>query len=171
MEDNLYITLADFADYKDISPNIDQDRLDTYIRDAQILDLRAFLGQELYLQLQLSYTPPDVFTGVYEPLFEGVDYNDIRYYGLKPLLVEYAYARLLEEISLNITRTGAKVFTTEEGSEPPTQSQINTKVSAARSIALAYEADATKFLKANLSDYPKWHDTNDKKTGFNFFKV
>jgi len=171
--DKYLIKEADFVPYKDISENIDEDRLKTYILDAQFIEIRGFLGQELYKKIQDDY---DEVLGVFtDPLLTalwfGIAYNNVEYYGLKPALVQYSYARLLEHIQLNITRAGVRKFDDEE-SEEVLQSQIYDKSNAAKSMALAYTSDATTYLDFNSSKYPSWTPSTRKgKTSMNFFKV
>jgi len=172
MTDDLLISQEDFQPYKDISENMDGDRMNQIIWQAQIMDLRPFLGNELYYLLEGDFdgTKKTFTDPIYTALFNGTDYNNIRYYGLQPMLVQFAYARLLSDININLTRTGARMFDAEE-SEPVTQAMIATKVNSARSEALVYQADAEQFLIANNSDYPTWESKTIEDTGFKFFKV
>lgn len=171
--DKYLIKAADFIPYKDISENLDEDRLKTYILTAQFIDIRGFLGKRLYKVLQDAYTElDDTFTDpLMTKLWFGTPYNDVEFYGLKPALVYYSYSRILENIQLNITRAGVRKFDSEE-SEEVEQSQIYDKAAAAKSLALAYLSDTREYLDFNAKDYPTWTATESKgKTGMQFFKV
>lgn len=171
--DKLLINHSDFDLYKDISENLDRERLNTYILDSQFIDIRGFLGPRLYKVLQDGYDAVgDKFEDVHlQALWFGTAYNDVEYYGLKPALIQYAYARLLEGIQLNITRAGVRKFSAEE-SEEVEQSQIYDKSNAAKSMALAYLADSKTFLDTQYRLYPQWiRDPESTKTSMTFFKV
>ena len=170
--DPLLVNKEDFDEFKDISDNMDLDRLNALIRQSQIMDVRPFLGSELYLLLLAGYDDKDnTFADqIFTDLFFGVDYNNIRFYGLKPMLISYVYARLISDINVNITRTGVRRFNAEE-SEEVTQAQINTKHSAAISEGLLYQQDAELFLQFKASDYPTFDTEREKTTGMTWFKV
>ena len=179
MLDKLFLVNADFQDYKDLSENFDDGRLNQSIRESQVDEMRAFLGDELYLIMQTDFTEPDTWATIkYEELFEGKDYtyNDklIRFYGVKPALVLYAYSRLLDLGNLNLTRQGAVQFIEDEVSEPTEQPQIMTKVRSAKAQGLVYLADAKKFLESNIDLYPEFSTKDSQvvnKTGMTMFKV
>lgn len=171
--DDLLIQKEDFSTYKDISENIDTARIDALILQAQIMDLRGFLGRELYLLMLSDYdiSNNSFADPIYNNLFFGTDYNNIRYYGLRPMLIQFTYARIISDLNINITRAGVRVFEAEE-SEAATQAAISTKASAARSEGLVYLEDARLFLEFNAAIYPTWEDKNNTtKTGFKWFKV
>ena len=136
------------------------------------MDLRPFLGGELYLLLQTAYTEStnDFDDADLSALFFGVDYNNIRYYGLKPMLISFIYARLIADIQVNVTRAGVRQFDADQ-SEATSQAQISTKTSAAISEGVVYQEDARTYLKANLAKYPTWQDATRIETGFTWFKT
>ena len=75
--DELFLTKTDFADFRDISKNINDERIDAFIRESQIREIRTFLGDILYLKLLTDFTPPATFaTPIYEDLFLGKDYDN-----------------------------------------------------------------------------------------------
>ena len=176
--DVLLLTLTDFTDYRDISPNTDAERLNVYIRESQVRELRTFLGDELYLKLILDYDETtNTFTDQrYTDIYFGVDYvngtKTIRFNGLKGAHVLNAYKRFLDNQSINVTRYGVKDLTSAE-SESTTQAQIRTKKIDAESMAKMYESDAKRFLSAKAVDYPEYDngETPLKNTSFNFIKV
>ena len=129
--DPLLIKPDDFVEFRDISKNIDDERLNVYIRESQIKEIRSFLGDELYLSLINDYTP-DAGEGTFSEqrftdLFFGTDWtyqgNERRLYGLKPSLIYFAYARFIKNQQFNVTRYGVKHITAEE-SEDETIQQV-----------------------------------------------
>ena len=70
--DPLLLDLEDFNIIRDISPKTEPSRLDAYIREAQVNEIRSFLGDELYVLLVNNYidlNPKSVFE------FEADDEN------------------------------------------------------------------------------------------------
>ena len=49
--DTLLADRGDFSDYREISKNIEDEKINIFIRESQLIEIRSFLGPELYLQL------------------------------------------------------------------------------------------------------------------------
>ena len=176
-QDPILLTLAEINQYRDLSLNLDTTRIDASVRESQLDELNNFLGEELYLLFIEDWSGTAFVTQKFIDLWEGVDYvnngKEIRYYGLQPAISLYAYSRMLDNLQLNATRSGAVTFIDDE-SEPTEQPQIATKVKSARGQALVYLARADKFLKENRDDYPQYatKDTEvQQKFSLKFFKV
>ena len=175
--DELFLTKTDFADFRDISKNINDERIDAFIRESQIREIRTFLGDILYLKLLTDFTPPATFaTPIYENLFLGVDYDNgkgtVRFNGLKAAHIMYAYKRMLLHQQVSVTRYGVKNMSTEF-SEDTINAKIRSELVDSDAMGKVYQADAVKFIKANASDYPDWQDTETRadKSGFKFIKI
>ncbi|GAH63928.1 unnamed protein product, partial [marine sediment metagenome] len=177
--DPLLILPADFDDFRDISKNIDPERLEVYVRESQVKEMRSFLGASLYLALINDYTAVgDTFSEQrFTDLWFGADWsyqgNTRRFYGLKPAIIYYAYARFVRNQQMNVTRYGVKHLT-DENSEDETVQQVRTKVNDANSYGLLYQADAELYLNENVSTYPEFEvseTAGEKKTSFKFTKL
>jgi len=178
MKDKLFINKESFKDYREVSDHMEPEEVNISIREAQVTDLIDFLGPELYLRLQLDYDDKEgKFTDTkLQDLWTGKDYNrgnaTRRYHGLEPILTLYAYARLLDNLQLNITRQGPVTFLNNDVSDPTTQAQIKTKVMGARAMAVRYQEEAYDFLMHNKSDYVEWIGHNNVKNKvFTIFKI
>lgn len=178
LKDKLFIGKEDFLDYKDISNNIDEEGFFNAIRESQLVELSPIIGEELYLLLQNDFTEATkVFsTATYSNLFYGEDYTyegkAIRWRGLQPILVYYAYARLLNNAQLALTRQGPVTFTTEDDvSEATTQAQIKTKVIEARAMAKRYEEDLTKYMDTNRAFFTTWENNDKTNQPYQFIKL
>ena len=176
-QDPILLTLAELNQYRDLSLNLDTTRLDQSVRESQVDELNAFLGEELYLLFIEDWDGTSFVTQKFVDLWEGVDYinnsKSIRYYGLQPAIALYSYSRMLDNLQLNATRSGAVKFTDEE-SEPTEQPQISSKVKSARGQALVYLARADKFLNEKKADYPEYQTKESEvinKFSLKFFKV
>jgi len=158
MIEEALLTQADYEGYRDISSNIDfETRLKPWILEAQKQELRGFLGQELYLALINDYTPGSGFTEQrFIDLWEGKDEaGKYRYYGLKPVLIYFSYARFLKNQSQVVTRYGVKSLTRDE-SENYSPIGTRTKQGEAENMALSLQAEAEKFINDNKDDYPEY---------------
>jgi hypothetical protein len=180
LTDPLLIKQADFQIYRDASDNMDDNRMNQGINEAQVNEMTQFLGGQLYLAMILDYVEgTDSFTNpLYESLWFGEDYTyqnkTVRFHGLKPAITLYAYARMLDNLQVNITRAGVNTFVDPEVSEATSQAQIATKVKSARSQALVYVSGAYRFLVENASDYPLFDKSAQgiiNKKSFQSFKV
>ena len=175
--DPILITKAEINVYRDLSLNLDDTRVDQSVRESQIDELSNFLGEELYLLLVDDWNGTGFDTPKFNLLWNGEDYDNsgkiIRYHGLQPAISLYSYSRMLDNLQLNVTRSGAVTFTDEE-SEPTEQAQIATKVKSAKGQALVYLARADKYLQAKKSDFPQYQTKETdviNKTSLTFFKV
>ena len=177
-QDPILLTNAEILIYRDLSLNLDVTRIDQAVRESQVDELNSFLGGELYFLFIDDWNGTVFVDPRFLALWEGIDYDapngkKIRYYGLQPAIALYSYARMLDNLQLNATRSGAVTFTDEE-SEPTEQPQIATKVKSARSQAMVYLARADKFLKDNKTDYPEYETKESEvvnKFSLKFFKV
>ena len=151
------ITTADFADYKDISSNIDSAaRVDPYILNAERLDLKPLLGERFFADLIAN---PNTTANAL--LLDGGDYtynsNDYNFAGLKAVLVYYSYARFLENQNVNVTRFGVVHKNNPDVSERVDDKTLMRHVSNAREIAKSYFAEVDLFIIRNSTDYPLYH--------------
>ena len=180
--DDLLVQLTDFSNFRDISVNTDADRLNAYIREAQLREMRSFLGDALYNALLSDYTPgvspaEGTFTQArFTELWFGTTYTSgnypIKYHGLKPAVVYYAYERFLFYQRLNVTRYGSRILEDNELSvDAPLTKRWEV---SADSMGLVYQNDSNTFLDAKTSTYPEWQQPDGRvpeKIGFKFMKV
>ncbi|MFL9845453.1 DUF6712 family protein [Flavobacterium rhizosphaerae] len=94
------ITRNDIAAYRQMSKTGNDDKLNEIILDAQLLDLQPLIGEGLYNKLLESLQDlEDLWNGgMYE--FNGISYSN---YGLKMVLVYFAYARYMMFSSITDT--------------------------------------------------------------------
>ena len=151
------ITITDIKVLKPISINVDTTKkLNTFINEAQVFDLRPILGDEFYLALvaDIDASPSLV---KYGDLWNGNTYTSgsdtYVNYGLKNVLICYAYARYLRASQTNQTAFGV-VQKSNPNSEPVSEKALTRLVGQSISSAKEYEATVHKFLNLNASDYP-----------------
>jgi len=169
---SLLITADTFQQFEDISINIKPERLQVFIKKAQELDLKPFLGYPLYYQLlkyfdtagQIKADAPQV----YKKLFNGCEYTDdyghsITYEGLAPTLVYFTFARFIEGNGVHYTATGPVIKQYDNAQAVSTQDQIKL-VQQQRSVANAHANEVEKFLLDNQADYPLWRYNQKNKS-------
>jgi len=161
------ITKADIIAAKThVSTNIDQQSFDTAILDAQRLDFRPIIGGAFYLDILNNAFVSPVPTA-YDNLLNGTDYTDtngdtIRYFGVKIMLVNFAFARLMENMNNFYTRAGAK-YKLSNSSEVIKTQDLQSWINTARSQAIAYQEDMLNYLCENEDTYTIWKNSKDEK--------
>ncbi len=153
-----------FQQYEDITVNIKPERLKVFIKKAQELDLKPFLGHALYYDLLKHFnddgTLHDDAPQPYKDLVNGSEYLDdyghiVLYEGLAPTMVYFTFARFIENDAVHYTATGPVIKRHENG-DALTSPEVVKLVQQQRSIANAYANDIEKFLWDNKTDFPLW---------------
>ena len=179
--DVLLINIEDFSNFRDISVNTDADRLNALIREAQIREIRSFLGDALYFAMIQDYTPVANDEGTFtEQRFTDLWYGvawvknsfTIQLQGLKPAHVYYSYERFLYQNKLNVTRYGDRVLADNDFSE----NLVTTKKYevSADSMGLVYQFDAKDYIEENPDLFPEYNNPEIKReinTGWKFMKI
>ncbi|MCD8740377.1 hypothetical protein LT679_07165 [Mucilaginibacter roseus] len=162
------IDKSTFQQYQDISVNIKLERLNAFIKKAQDLDLKPFLGRDLYNTLlkQFDETGAIKFDTPqrYKDLLTGTEYLDdkgniVLYEGLIPALVYFTFARFIENDAVHYTPTGPVIKHQDMGQALAT-SEIMKLVQQQRSIANAYANDVERYLNDHQQDFPQWRLSN-----------
>jgi len=177
--DYLFIKRADFDTYRDISKNIKDEKLDAFIREAQMVEVRGFLGQPLWTAMQIDWN--ELTTGFndqrFNDLWFGTDYINyagvnIRFNGYIASAIYFAYGRFINQQQVNVSRFGVESVQNEI-SVDISNPQVRLKERDSSQVAFAYQNDCIAFLKSFPSLYPEFtpDDNKAKKTSFNFFKL
>jgi hypothetical protein len=179
-----------FLNYEDLSVNIKPERIKAFVKKAQELDLKPFLGHSLYYDfIQYFNADGTLMNNTPQPyidLLNGSEYLDKRghvvlYEGLLPMLVYFTFARFIEADAIHYTATGPIIKHHDNGDTLSPQ-EITKLVQQHRSVANAHANEVEKFLWDNRAEFPLWY-YNDKnksarqagprirgvdKTGFNY---
>jgi hypothetical protein len=158
------INQTTFQQFEDIAINIKPERLKVFIKKAQELDLKPFLGHSLYYDILSHFnddgTLKDDAPQAYKDLLNGSEYLDqyghiVLYEGLAPTMVYFTFARFIENDAVHYTATGPVIKRHENG-DPLSSPEIVKLVQQQRSVANAYVNDVEKFLWDNKEDFPLW---------------
>lgn len=178
--DSTFVTKADFVNFREMSQNITEAKLDIFIREAQLIEARSFLGEGLYLALQEDFD--DTLKTFNEQRFTDLMYGvdsytnyagvEVRFNGYANAIVYWSFGRFLLQQQMNVSRFGVESVQNEI-SEDITGGSLRTKSKESLSVAIQYQKDCLQFLESNKSVYPEYvqNDTKPKRTSFTFFKV
>lgn len=151
-----------------MSVHVDEDKIETYIRESESIDIKSALGDALYLDVKEH---PEK----YELLLDGGIYEDKRgekkmLMGIKTALAYYTYARIVKNGDGNVTRYG---FVQKED-EYSSLTDIKEKVMAyddAFSIADRYLKECVMFLEDKKNDYPLYKGNGKIKANRTVYRV
>jgi hypothetical protein len=156
------ITYAYLRQETDISPNVDNAKLDNPIKNAQDR-LRALICPAFYDQLvsQNATTPKTLSTD-----------NEAFY---TPYVIQYlawqAYEFYIVKANTHETRTGVRVFR-EENSEPASDKIMGEQIALAKRQTQFYKEQMIDFLRTSQKNdstkYPLYTLTGTKTTGSGF---
>jgi hypothetical protein len=172
--DKILITSEDINKFRPISKDINNQRLEPFIREAQFNDLRPVLGEKLFYDFMEKFDQTgDPKYEAYQKLLTGGVFEGKYFAGIIPMLVYYTLARFYVNQPINVTRFGVMNKLNEQ-SEPISQAAMNAAVSELRSNGLSYEHGVVNFLKANLGTYNLYENAGSSINtggGAKFFDV
>jgi len=169
----MILTLEKLKEYRRITKSSDCKNLDIYLREAQQIDLKDFLGYGLYYDMI-----ENIGDQKYQDFVYGVRYDDdidsetvkIDYKGLEPLLAYWAYARILNNHHVVISKTGITTGTYNQD-EPLTDRQRDNLIKENKKLADSYKSEVEHFLCEKETDYPLWCGFSNKPSNFGFFAL
>lgn len=162
LEITLLIDIDDINDLaRPISAHVDKTKVMTYIREAQDLDVKPSIGSAMFYDIIKN-------PAKYNDLLCGGDYKDDcgatrSFCGLKTAIAYYAYARIVKNIDMNVTRFGV-VQKDDEYSSHVAFKEKNMQYNDAFAIADGYLSECIDYLNYNKREYPNYCGCN-KATG------
>jgi len=150
----MLIDRTDIALYREIARGVKEDKINPYIDDAQLLDLKPLLGSALYYDMVKNSTDQK-----YINLLDAKEFqvNEITYshVGLKKILAIYADARYKLFGSFTDTSFGY-VEKNYQGSTTVPQNSKKDYYKLNQQIATQYFSDVALFLDNNKETYTLW---------------
>jgi hypothetical protein len=162
MEQIYLINQQTFAGYEDISINVKPERILFFVKKAQELDLKTFLGNPLYFDFMKWFnadgTQKENTPQPYIDLWNGCWYtnragHNIYYEGLIPTMVYFTFARFIEGDSIHYTASGPVVKRHDAG-DALKPGEITRLVQHQRSIANAHANEVQNFIVDQKQNYP-----------------
>ena len=148
----LYITTDEVSKLaRTMSVHIDTEKIETYIRESENIDVKSALGDALFLDVKEH---PDN----YSELLDGSSYDvecggRCSFVGLKAALAYYTYARIVKNGDGSVTRLGFM----HKDNEYSSHSDFKEKLMAyndAFSIADRYLKECVRYLNDNRKSFP-----------------
>jgi len=171
--DQIYlINQATLQQYEDIAANVKPERINIFVKKAQDLDLKPFLGYALYYDFIQHCNADGTINNdapqPYKDLLNGSEYLDqfghiVLYEGLAPTLAYFTFARFIEADAVRYTATGP-VLKHHDDSDPVPPPYIVKLVQQQRSVANAHANEVEKFLWDNRADFPLWRHNGKNST-------
>lgn len=171
MIDPILLTQDDFKPYRDISDNVDFDRLTPWILEAQKQEMRSFLGQPLYLVMINDWDDllKEFTTARFEELWDGLDVADeYRFYGLKPAIIYFAYARFLKNQKTTVTRFGVRNLENDVSTQEDATA-TRTRLGEAEAMAVGMQSNAETYINDNIDTYPEYTSTGGRSNQKNIY--
>lgn len=179
MTSDLLITQDDIKVYAPAA-ELDDARINPYIKEAMELDLKPILNDAFYFDFVNKVgSTGDPMYAAYQELLNGKDYVyqdlTINYPGIKPMLSYYALARFVRDNPVHVTRFGVVTKTLQQ-SEPVDPKVLYGYINEKKSSGLSYQNQVIKFLWNNASTYPLYNTGGGSinaptKTSFKMFKL
>lgn len=152
---------------RDMSRHIDPQKIETYIRESENIDIKSALGDALFLDVKAN---PEK----YSVLLNGGEYevNEEKkcFAGLKSSLAYYTCARIIKNGDGNITRFGYVNKDSEYSSRPEFKEKMMA-YNDAFSIADRYLKDCVTYLKLNKFLFPLYQKHGEIKANRITFRL
>lgn len=161
------ITKSEIAKHREISRGVRDDKINPFIEDAELLDLKPLLGSSLYFDLVKNKTDQK-YIELLEPTEYDVKGVTYQHQGLSKVLSIFAFSRYVLFGSYTDTSFGfvEKNHQDSEKVQSDTKKIIYTKD---KQTAIQYFKDIAFFLDQNKSTYPYWRQgCVSKSTGGGF---
>lgn len=150
-----------------MSIHVEQEKIETYIRESEDIDIKPALGDALFIDIQGS---PEK----YELLMNGGVYEDKNgkhvMTGLKTALAYYAYARLVKNGDGHVTRYGFVNKDDEYSSRSDSKDRVMA-YNDAFTIADSYMKECLLYLKSHKSEYPLYKGEGGLKANRTVFRI
>lgn len=145
----LELTIAQMQQYFGVTSNLNSAKaLDPFAKMASEFDVRAFLGDELYIAL-LDDIAASPSLDTYSDLYNGSTYTyqnkRYRHEGIIAMLAHFTNARYIEQANVTSTKYGLKQKE-NDWSTTPSEKTISRMINQARSIAIAYQERVKRYL-------------------------
>lgn len=140
------------TDGRPISDYIDKSRVEVYIQEAELLDLKPQIGDALYLDMLKEKTDK------YDALLNGGEYqtkcgDTKQFAGVLKALNYYVQARIAKNNNYNQTRFGM-TKKKDDHSEPVSLNEVLAVEKDMKNIADRYMQECLNFLRENKARYP-----------------
>ena len=149
-----WINREEIAKHREVSKNVKEDKINPHIEDAQFLDVRPLLGNDLYnlIDGDLQSIPNiELLEGGQYTIDKGTFFNP----GLNKVLSIFSYARYMLHGSFTDTGFGL-VEKSSQDSQAVSAASKRDLYTRDRETAMQYWFEVKKFLDRNTDSFPSW---------------
>lgn len=162
----MLIDRVEIAKHREISKNVREDKIGSYIEDAQRLDLKPLIGEKLYNAIVKDPTAHSLLLNGGEYTVDGDTYDQP---GLKKVLSIFAYARYVMFGSFSDTPFGFVEKRLNE-SAPVSDAHKRTLYTQNQNTARAYFEEVALYM--TRKKYDLWNSgCTPKNSGFRISKI
>ena len=141
----LFISRTDLVKNSIIDGNVDTDKFIQFIKVAQEIEIRNYLGTKLYEKLQSDISGSGV-AGNYQTLLNKY---------VQPMLIWYAQAEYIPYAAYQI-KNGGVFKHTSENAETVSKSEVDYLVNKARNTAEYYTQRFLDYINNNSNLFPEY---------------
>ncbi len=142
----LFISRTDLIKNSIIDGNVDTDKFIQFIKVAQEIEIRNYLGTKLYDKLQADIAGSGV-TGNYQTLLNTY---------VQPMLIWFAQAEYIPYAAYSI-KAGGVFKGSSENAETVSKSEVDYLVNKARNTAEYYTQRFLDYINNNSSLFPEYN--------------
>lgn len=147
----LFIKRQDLVKNSILDGNVDTDKFIQYIKIAQEIHIRNYLGTDLYNKIAA-----DIIAGT----LSG-DYLELVNTYIQPMLIHYAMVDYLPFAAYQVKNGGVFKHTSENG-ESATKEEIDFLINKERDIAEYYTRRFIDYMSFNQASFPEYYtNSND----------
>jgi len=167
----ILLNLSQLKELRQLSENLQTEKVDIWINEAQLNEMRNFLGGKLYKLMIEDFTDPNFTDPLFTALWFGDDSGEEMFFGLWRAIGLFAISNIIKNNAFNVTRFSNSELDSDI-EEKATQTAQTAKASQAYSQGMKFLAEAKLYLYANQVDYPDWiPQTKNKPSSFSYMKV
>lgn len=167
----MLIDKTDISNHREISKSVRDDKINPYIEDAEMLDLKPLLGNALYFDL-VKNSSDEKYVNLLEPKEFVVEDITYKHVGIKKVLSIFANARYVLFGSHTDTGFGL-VQKSHQDSVHVSQSSKRDIYTKEQQTASQYFSDIAFYLNNNTETYTLWNQgcKNRFTGGFRISKI
>ena len=169
--EEIFLTLEELQKLRPLSPNLNLEKINNWIFEAQIDEMRNFLGGELYKLMAEDWDGTNFLEPRFVSLWEGDESGEEIYFGLWRAIGFFSISNIIKNNSFNVTRySNSEMDSDIEEQARETAATSSASVSYSQGIKMMNEAQ--DYLEENASDYPEYQvNLEEKPSTFEYLRV
>lgn len=157
--------------HRELSRSLKDDKINPFIEDAELIDLKKMLGSAFYFELEANKTD-ERFVNLLQPKTYLYNEQTFKHQGLEKVLSLLAYSRYVLHGSFTDTPFGL-VEKTGQDSTPVSAANKKTTYIKDRQAAVSYFDEIAQYINRNKDTYPLYFSScsGTSRLGFRISKI